>query len=161
MPKKILLKSEQEKLKHKRFLDFCEIVASQSQCLSRHVGACLVKNNLVISSGYNKTPDNTSSCIECRRHRKHSGEALDICKAIHAEEMCLLNFLKTHNLSELEGATLYVSVTPCYHCAKLIIQCGIKDVYVYDDYNSSYTNAIFDEAGVKLDIYNKERYTNI
>lgn len=131
-------------------LDFCEEIAKQSDCLSRHVGAILVKDNDIASTGYNRAPLNTKMCENCIRHSKHSGESLDICKAIHAEETCILNFLKKYSYDTLKDCILYVSVAPCYNCAKLITETGIKQVYAKYDYNSSYTKAIFDEAGVTL-----------
>lgn len=137
---------------HIERLNFCESVAKQSPCLSRHVGAVLVKNNGIVSTGYNRTPINTKMCVNCIRKMKKSGEALDICKAMHAEEICILSFLKKYSYADLKDCILYTSVSPCYNCAKLIVECGIKQVYAHIDYKSSYTNAIFDEAGVKLSI---------
>ena len=137
---------------HLNRLDFCEEIAKQSDCLSRHVGAILVKDNYIVATGYNRAPNNTSMCENCIRHTKHSGESLDICKAIHAEETCILNFLKKYSYDTLKDCILYVSVAPCYNCAKLITETGIKQVYAKYDYNSSYTKAIFDEAGVTLHI---------
>lgn len=136
---------------HLDILNFCEDVAKQSKCLSRHVGACLTKNGIIVSTGYNRTPKNTSACEICRR--KISGKDLDICKAIHAEEICILNYLKEHSLDDLKDCSLYVSVAPCYNCAKLIADCGIKTIYAKRNYNSDYTNALFDEAGIKLIIF--------
>ena len=133
-------------------LDFCEEIAKQSDCLSRHVGAIIIKNNVLLATGYNRAPLNTTMCENCIRHSKHSGESLDICKAIHAEETCILNFLKKYSYDTLKDCILYVSVAPCYNCAKLIVETGIKQVYAKYDYNSSYTKAIFDEAGVTLTI---------
>ena len=133
-------------------LDFCEEIAKQSDCLSRHVGAIIIKNNVLLATGYNRAPLNTKMCENCIRHTKHSGESLDICKAIHAEETCILNFLKKYSYDTLKDCILYVSVAPCYNCAKLIVETGIKQVYAKYDYNSSYTKAIFDEAGVTLTI---------
>lgn len=133
-------------------LDFCEEIAKQSDCLSRHVGAILVKDNGIVATGFNRAPRNTKMCLTCIRHAKHSGESLDICKAIHAEETCILDFLKKYNYESLKDCVLYTSVSPCYNCAKLIADVGIKQVYAKVDYQSSYTNAIFDEAGVTLTI---------
>ena len=133
-------------------LDFCEEIAKQSDCLSRHVGAIIIKNNVLLATGYNRAPLNTTMCENCIRQAKHSGESLDICKAIHAEETCILNFLKKYSYDTLKDCILYVSVAPCYNCAKLITETGIKQVYAKYDYNSSYTKAIFDEAGVTLTI---------
>ena len=133
-------------------LNFCEEIAEQSDCLSRHVGAIIIKNNVLLSTGYNRAPLNTKMCENCIRNAKNSGESLDICKAIHAEETCILNFLKKYSYDTLKDCILYVSVAPCYNCAKLITETGIKQVYAKYDYNSSYTKAIFDEAGVTLTI---------
>ena len=137
---------------HLERLNFCDAVAKQSQCLSRHVGAILVKDNRIVATGYNRTPLNTEACKNCIRKLKKSGEALDICKALHAEEICILSFLKKYSYADLKDCILYVSVAPCYNCAKLITETGIKQVYAKYDYNSSYTKAIFDEAGVTLHI---------
>lgn len=135
---------------HADRLQLCEKIAKNSKCLSRHVGALLIKDNKVVSKGYNRVPKCTHNCEECIRKSKKSGEALDICKAIHAEEACLLNYLKNHTVNDLKDCVLYTSVSPCYNCAKLITDLGIKMVYSHLDYKSNYTNAIFDEAGVRL-----------
>lgn len=138
--------------KHLEIFNKCDELANKSKCLSRHVGACLVKDGVILSTGFNRVPENTSNCKECRRHI--SGKNLDICKALHAEETCILNYLKTNKLNDLKDCVLYVSVAPCYNCAKLIVDCGIKQVYAKDDYDSAYTKDIFLEAGVKLTIFN-------
>lgn len=141
-----------EKINNKEILNFCDKIAEQSNCLSRHVGAILMKDGIIVSTGFNRVPKNTEDCQVCRR--RTSGKDLDICKAIHAEETCILNYLKKHSLDDIKGCNLYVSVAPCYNCAKLIADCGIKIVYAKDNYNSVYTKALFDEAKVSLVIFN-------
>lgn len=131
-------------------LDTCETIAKSSECLSRKVGACLVQDNIILSKGYNHTPHNTCDCKTCIRHNNKSGECLDICKAIHAEEDCIINYLKEYSIDSLKDCTLYVTVAPCYHCAKLITDIGIKKVICRTDYNSQYTKDLFTEAGVEL-----------
>lgn len=133
-------------------LRFCDVIATQSNCLSRQVGACLLKNGIIVSTGFNRVPCNTKDCSICIRQQKKSGESLDICKAIHAEEACILNYLKKHTLEDIKDCVLYVSVEPCYNCAKLITDIGIKKVYAHLPYNSKLTKHIFDEANVKLHI---------
>jgi dCMP deaminase len=135
---------------HLKRLELCDRVSKKSECLSRHVGAILVKDNTIVAKGYNRVPKSTEACRVCIRQKKKSGEALDICKAIHAEETCILNFLKKYNYGDLKDCILYVSVAPCYNCAKLIVDAKTKAVYAKQDYNSNYTKAIFDEAGVGL-----------
>lgn len=137
---------------HLNRLDYCDEVSQFSKCLSRKVGAILVRNNAIVAIGYNRVPANTADCGSCRRCAKHSGESLDICKAIHAEEAAIFEFLKTHTAEELKDCILYVSVAPCYHCAKLIADFQIKQVYAKRTYNSNYTATIFDEADVLLEI---------
>ena len=83
-------------------LNFCEEIAEQSDCLSRHVGAIIIKNNVLLSTGYNRAPLNTKMCENCIRNAKNSGESLDICKALHAEETCILNFLKKYSYDSLK-----------------------------------------------------------
>ena len=140
-----------KKTNHAEIFNLCNKIAEQSNCLSRHVGACLVKDGIILSTGFNRVPKDTANCQVCRR--KISGKDLDICKAIHAEEACILNYLKTHSIDDLKECELYVSVAPCYNCAKLIADCKIDTVYAKQDYNSSYTKALFDEAGIKLVIF--------
>lgn len=137
---------------HLELLQFCETIAKSSNCLSRKVGAILVKDGLIVSTGFNRVPLHTEDCKNCIRKSKKSGESLDICKAIHAEESCILSYLNNHTLLDLKDCILYVSVEPCYNCAKFVIDCGIKTVYAKEKYNSNYTKAIFDEAKVKLTI---------
>ena len=132
-------------------LSFCEKIAQQSVCLSRHVGACLIKDGIVVSTGFNHVPKNTEDCQVCRR--KISGKDLDTCKASHAEEMCILNYLRKYSLDDIKDCILYISVAPCYNCAKLIADCGIKIIYAKKDYNSNYTKSLFDEAGINLIIF--------
>lgn len=141
-----------EKINNEEILNFCDKIAEQSNCLSRHVGAILMKDGIIVSTGFNRVPKNTEACKVCRR--KISGKDLDICKAIHAEETCILNYLKKHSLDDVKDCILYISVAPCYNCAKLIADCGIKTVYAKKDYNSNYTRALFDEVGIKLIIFN-------
>ena len=133
-------------------LDFCDNIAQLSHCLSRKVGACLMKDGVMLSCGHNRVPHKTSYCKTCIRHQAKSGECLDICKAIHAEEDCILNYLKEHHIDTIKDCTLYVTVAPCYHCAKLITDIGIKKIICRHDYNSQYTKQLFDEAGVDLTI---------
>ena len=131
-------------------LEYCDKLGELSECLSRKVGAILVKNNKVCGIGFNRVPTKTESCQTCRRCAKQSGEALDICKAIHAEEAAIFDFLRKHTVDELKDCILYVSITPCYHCAKLIAELQIKQVFARKQYNSNYTASIFDEAGINL-----------
>lgn len=132
------------------YLNFCKSIAANSKCLSRQVGAILVVNNTIVGTGFNRAPVQTKACKTCIRHKHNckSGEALDLCKALHAEEIAILTALKKN--IDLSSATLYVSTSPCYQCAKLIVECKIKRVIASSKYNNKLTDKLFKEANVEL-----------
>ena len=106
-----------------RYLEMAEIWAKNSYCKRRQVGALLVKDRMIISDGYNGTPSGFENQCE---------DENDVTKpyVLHAEANAITKVAKSGNSSE--GATLYVTASPCMECAKLIIQSGIKRV-VYKD----------------------------
>lgn len=142
------------------YLNLCKSIATNSKCLSRQVGAILVLNNIVIGTGFNRSPVETKACKTCIRHKHNckSGESLDLCKALHAEQIAILTALKKN--VDLSGATLYVSTSPCYQCAKLIVECKIKKVVASSKYDSKLTDKLFKEAKVKLVILNGHSSNN-
>ncbi|MBP5172361.1 MAG: dCMP deaminase family protein [Bacteroidales bacterium] len=106
-----------------RYLEMAEVWAKNSYCKRRQVGALLVKDRMIISDGYNGTPSGFENQCE---------DENDVTKpyVLHAEANAITKVAKSGNSSE--GATLYVTASPCMECAKLIIQSGIKRV-VYKD----------------------------
>ena len=136
------------------FMQIAKLVSSRSTCLSRQVGAVLVKDNCIISTGYNGAAKGAFHCEEigCIRKKLNvkSGEKLDLCRAVHAEENTIVQAAK-HGIST-DGATLYVTVTPCFGCAKSIINAGIKEVVVAGKYPDERTIELFEEIGVNLRI---------
>lgn len=102
------------------FIEIAKIVAKRSPCLSRQVGAVIVNNNRIISTGYNGPPAGHVHCSECLR--KISGADLDTCPAIHAE-MNALSF--KYAIGAVVGGTIYCTDEPCINCTKLIIANGI------------------------------------
>ncbi|MBO4606149.1 MAG: dCMP deaminase family protein [Bacteroidales bacterium] len=106
-----------------RYLEMAEVWAKNSYCKRRQVGALLVKDRMIISDGYNGTPAGFENQCE---------DENDVTKpyVLHAEANAITKVAKSGNSSE--GATLYVTASPCMECAKLIIQSGIKRV-VYKD----------------------------
>lgn len=134
---------------HKRFMDLAELISSWSKDPSTKVGAVIVdKNRRIISTGYNGFAVGVDDSEERLIDR-----TLKYPLTLHAEENAL-SFAKQN----LEGCILYVyGLTPCAHCASLIIQSGIKEVYTYkheenDRWKDSFelTKQIFNEAGVNL-----------
>ena len=103
------------------------IWAENSYCERRQVGALLVKNKMIISDGYNGTPSGFENKCE---------DENNVSKAyvLHAEANAISKIARSHNSSD--GATLYVTASPCIECSKLIIQAGIRRVVYSDDYRS-------------------------
>ncbi len=134
------------------FMEIAHLAAKRSTCLSRQVGAVLVKNNAVISTGYNGAPSKSEHCekLGCIRKQMNipSGERLDICRAVHAEQNALLQAAK--NGVATEGAIMYITVTPCFTCGKMIVNAGIKEVVVNGTYPDQRTMDLFQEVGVKI-----------
>ena len=115
------------------FMELAINLASRSHCIKRHVGAVLTKETRIISIGYNGPPAGTHNCDEefpeagCPRDSK-GGCSL----AIHAEQNAILYAVK--NKASVEGSTLYVTLSPCLACARIIYSVGIKKVIYLNSY---------------------------
>lgn len=120
-----------------------------STCLRRKVGAIITDSNgIIISVGVNHAPHKIR-CVTCKRQEEGipSGEHLELCYALHAEASAILKALKTKH--SLEHATLYITTYPCSHCAKLILESGIKTVYYEGDYNDALSQEILASISLK------------
>lgn len=118
------MSDKQEKLDRK-YLAMSQIWAENSYCERRKVGALLVKDKMIISDGYNGTPEGFENICEDENHKTKN-------YVLHAEANAITKVAKSNNSSL--GATLYVTSSPCLECAKLIIQAGIKRVVFTDKY---------------------------
>jgi len=108
-----------------RYLKMAAIWAQNSYCKRRQVGAILVKDKMIISDGYNGTPSGFENNCEDENFKTKP-------YVLHAEANAITKVAKSGNSSD--GATLYVTSSPCLECSKLIIQAGIKRVVFYDNY---------------------------
>jgi dCMP deaminase len=140
------------------FMNMAKVAASRSSCSRRHVGAVIVKDKQVISTGYNGTPRGIKNCNEggCPRcaSTAKSGEDLAQCICSHAEENAIVQ-AAYHGVS-VKDTTIYTTYCPCLLCAKMIINSGIKEVvffeaYVFDDI----TKGLFEEVGIKFRVINE------
>jgi len=118
------------------FIKITDLTSKRSNCIKRQVGCIIVKDNRILSLGYNGTPQNTLNCFEggclrCSNNKIQPGNNLDLCMCIHAEENALLYVSK----NELENSTLYVTLSPCIGCVKKILQCKIKKVVFIHNYS--------------------------
>lgn len=139
------------------FMKMAYLVAERSTCLRHHVGAVIVKNNTIISSGYNGAPSGTKDCIElgCLRDQLgiKSGTQHEVCRAVHAEQNAIIQ-ASLHNTST-EGATLYCTHSPCIICAKMAANAKIKRFVTSGFYPDKTYQELFAEAGVKFDVIEK------
>ena len=124
-----------------RYLEMAEIWAKNSYCKRRQVGALLVKDKMIISDGYNGTPSGFENVCEENGVTKPY--------VLHAEANAISKVAKSGNSSE--GATLYVTASPCIECAKLIIQAGIKRVVYKDEYRLTDGVDLLTRAGVVVE----------
>ncbi|MEO0071403.1 MAG: cytidine/deoxycytidylate deaminase family protein [candidate division WOR-3 bacterium] len=154
-----MLKNKSEKGKGKRrkgwdeyFLDIARLVAERSTCLRRRVGAVLVREKRILCTGYNGVPHNMAHCerVGCLRERLKipAGERIEICRGIHAEQNTLVQ-AATFGIG-VSGATLYCTHAPCITCAKMLINAGIKEFVIADDYPDDFARKFIKEAKVKL-----------
>ena len=125
-----------------RYLNMARIWAENSYCKRRQVGALIVKDKMIISDGYNGTPSGLENVCE--------DEETGLTKSyvLHAEANAITKVARTSNNSE--GATLYVTTSPCIECSKLIIQSGIKRVVFDELYTHSEGLELLERVGVEL-----------
>ncbi len=133
------------------FMSIAGVVASRSNCSRRQVAAVVVSENRIISTGYNGTPRKVTNCFAggCARCAGDapSGSSLEECICVHAEQNAICQ--AAYYGIRLEGATIYVTISPCLTCAKLIINAGIREVVYGGDYAfTDQTEKLLAEAGV-------------
>lgn len=139
------------------FMNIVDLVKDRSTCIRRQVGALIVNDKRILSSGYNGAPAGCRHCEEtgCLREQLHvpSGERHELCRASHAEQNAIVQAAK-HGVS-IEGSTIYVTAQPCVICSKLIINSGIKKVMYCGNYPDELSVQLLKEAGVELVRYEK------
>ena len=138
-----------------RFMEMAHLVATWSSCFQpgRAIGAVIVKDKRVMTTGYNGAPAGVRTCKErgeCMRRRLNipSGTRTELCYAIHAEQNAIIQAAKLG--VSIEGATLYCTHQPCVICAKMIVNSGISRVVYGEGYPDEFSLEIFKEAGVEL-----------
>lgn len=134
------------------FASIARMVATRSTCLRRHVGAILVKEKRILSTGYNGAPAGLKHCIEvgCLREEASipSGTRHELCRALHAEQNAIVQ-AAYHGIS-IAGSTLYCTNKPCVICSKMLINAGIKRIYYDEGYDDALSDAILEEAGIEI-----------
>jgi len=125
----------------KRYLRMATIWAENSYCQRRQVGALIVKDKMIISDGYNGTPSGFENICE-------DDEGLTKPYVLHAEANAITKIARSMNNSD--GATLYVTDSPCIECSKLIIQAGIKRVIYAKEYRLTEGVELLRRAGIEV-----------
>ena len=145
------------------FMLQAEIAKLRSNCLSRHIGAVIVKDNRQIATGYNGTPAGIKNCFDggcprCTARMKgeiKAGESLDRCLCTHAEANAIMQCALFGNAGSTRGATLYTTLAPCIECSKMAISVGITRIVVMADYPEDGTK-LLGEAKIELAILDSE-----
>lgn len=133
-------------------MEITEVVAKRSTCVRRKIGAVIVKDKNIVSTGYNGSPTDTAHCLDigCMREEQKiaSGTMHEKCRALHGEMNAILQCAK-HGKS-CDGATIYVNMQPCIICSKMIINAGIKKVIYKGDYPDEDSLTMLNEAGIEI-----------
>ena len=134
------------------FMDIAMLVAKRSTCTRRSVGAVIVKDKRILSTGYNGAPSGVRHCIDtgCLREKLNiaSGERHELCRGIHAEQNAIIQ-AAYHGVS-IKEAVLFCTNLPCSICAKMIINAGIITIYYQDGYADQMSSDMMKEAGVDV-----------
>ena len=135
------IQDNKQEILDKRYMRMARIWAENSYCKRRQVGALIVKNKMIISDGYNGTPSGFENICE-------DENGVTIPYVLHAEANAITKIARSSNSSE--GATMYVTASPCIECAKLIIQAGIKRVIYGEKYRLEDGLELLKKAGIEV-----------
>lgn len=135
------MKDLKQHLLDQRYLKMATICSLNSYCKRRKVGALLVKDKMIISDGYNGTPSGFENICEDENNKTKP-------YVLHAEANAITKIARSGNSSD--GATMYVTSSPCIECAKLIIQAGIKRVVFNEEYRSEDGVNLLKRAGIEV-----------
>ena len=124
------------------YLDIAERVGQMSHSTRKQVGAVIVRDNNILAFGYNGTPAGMDNCCEDENHQTKR-------EVLHAESNALAKIAKSTQTSE--GATLYVTLSPCFECAKLIIQSGITRVVFKEKYRDESSITFLQANNVEIE----------
>ena len=140
------------------FLRITREVAQRSTCLRRQVGALLVMDKHILTTGYNGAPSGLQHCLEigCLREqlKVSPGERHELCRGLHAEMNALLQ--AANYGIKISGATLYSTTYPCSLCAKMLINAGITRIVTLTDYPDALAKEILSMANIKVEIVKLE-----
>jgi dCMP deaminase len=134
------------------FMQLVEIIKTRSTCVRRQVGAIVVKENRILTTGYNGSPSGCKHCEEigCVRQKLGipSGQRHELCRALHAEQNAIIQAAK-YGIN-IDGACIYVTTQPCVICAKMIINSGINRIVYKGEYPDELAMQLLEEANIEV-----------
>ena len=145
-----------------RFMEMARLVSTWTSCFApgRAIGAVIVKDKRIMTTGYNGAPAGVKTCVErgeCLRRKLNipSGTRQETCYAIHAEQNAIIQAARLG--SSIDGATLYCTHQPCVLCAKMIVNAGIRRVMYREGYPDDFALEMLDEGGVQLERFEPDK----
>ena len=140
--------------KDQYFIEIAEIISKRSTCIKRKVGAVLVKNNHIVSTGYNGAPSGLPHCNKerCVRQNLKAGERPELCRGVHAEVNCIIQ-AALHGTSIEGDTTLYCTTFPCMSCLKLLVNAKVKRILYKEGYymENQVKQELVKESGIKIE----------
>jgi dCMP deaminase len=137
------------------FMEIAHQVARRTTCCRRAVGAILVKDKRILSTGYNGVPQGIEHCLDrgCLRERLGipSGQQHELCRGLHAEQNAVIQAAR-HGIT-IDGATVYCTTQPCIICAKMLINAGIREIIFDEPYPDELTAGMLAESGIVTRLY--------
>ncbi len=134
------------------FMEMAYVVSKRSTCLRRKVGAILVKDKHILSTGYNGAPKGLPHCSEVGCLREHlkipSGERHELCRGLHAEQNAIIQ-AAVFGIS-IKDSVLYCTNTPCVVCVKMLINAGVTEIIFAGDYPDDLAKKILSESKIKI-----------
>lgn len=134
------------------FMRIASIVAARSTCLRRQVGAIIVKNNHILSTGYNGAPKGLPHCNEtgCLREERNvkRGERHELCRGLHAEQNAIIQ-AAVFGVS-IKGGTIYSTHFPCSVCAKMLINAELQEIVYQEGYPDELAAELLKESNIKV-----------
>ncbi len=139
------------------FGEIADLVSSRSTCMRNQVGAVIVKDGQILSTGYNGAPKGLPHCDEvgCIREQMgvKPGERHELCRGLHAEQNAIIQ-AAYHGVT-VRDAKIYCTTKPCSICTKMIINAGINEIIYIEEYDDSLANQLVKESSLimrKIDV---------
>lgn len=152
--KKNAIKDQNRISKDQYFMELAEIVSKRSTCIKRKVGAILIKDNHILSTGYNGAPSGFTHCTAqtCVRQKLKPGEHPELCRGVHAEANCVIQ-AALHGTSIDGNTTLYCTTFPCMSCLKLLMNAKVNRIVYKEGYfmENKVKQDLVDESKMKIE----------